>query len=355
MKTIHGPGKGQHWDSGESKTAARWQSFYLYYHENQDRLLTQCVLPLVGTLWKQGLCDRFFFIRYLLGGPHLRLRFRALSESTGLEDVVERSVAGFLSREPSRVSLPEAEILAVNQRIGSLDPTELEATTACFPDNHLRVVEFCPEVDRYGGAFLLNHSLEVFAVSSACSLLLLRAMGDQGRGVRLLQTLRLLFRQGVASARSLGELSAILGYGEGYQFGKTQFWAEKAGKEFQRQRGALLALLSGELDPSRSESVSASGADPFAAIELGSKDLQAAVAERAGDDSWLRICSSQLHMTANRMGLSNSEEAYLSALFPLLAAETNIQEALRAKLESPLPRSDPGASWLEPWLREVYL
>ena len=81
---------------------SRWQAFHLFYHADRNLLLLRLIRPLVGSLARAGAIDRFFFVRYELGGPHVRLRLRS---TPGAMDVVEERVreasADYFARWPS--------------------------------------------------------------------------------------------------------------------------------------------------------------------------------------------------------------------------------------------------------------
>ena len=55
---------------------ADWLSFHAHYHGDRDLPLRHAVASLVRRLRDDGLLESFFFMRYSLGGPHIRLRLR---------------------------------------------------------------------------------------------------------------------------------------------------------------------------------------------------------------------------------------------------------------------------------------
>ena len=69
-------------------------SYHVFYHGRLDQPLLQLVYPAVRELWLRGRCRRFFFIRYALGGPHLRLRlFCARAHAEEVDRLVQRRAA----------------------------------------------------------------------------------------------------------------------------------------------------------------------------------------------------------------------------------------------------------------------
>lgn len=51
-----------------------WLSVHVFYASNANPMLVECVRPLVDRLRADGLISRYFFIKYWMEGPHVRLR-----------------------------------------------------------------------------------------------------------------------------------------------------------------------------------------------------------------------------------------------------------------------------------------
>ena len=103
----------------------RWVSFHLFTAEPLDRFLNDAVAPFVAAVLAERLASAFFFIRYWEGGPHIRLRFR----TSAREPLVRRTRAHFAA-----VSVQE--------------------------------IEYEPEVSRYGGEKGIVVSERQFEASS---------------------------------------------------------------------------------------------------------------------------------------------------------------------------------------------
>src|SRR5687767_1719493 len=88
-----------------------WISGHLYYHESLDRAVLGFVHPLVVSLVKDGQIDAFFFVRYGLGGPHIRLRLRVIPGARELAlAAMQQSAHHFLDLAPSARSVDEEAI-----------------------------------------------------------------------------------------------------------------------------------------------------------------------------------------------------------------------------------------------------
>jgi thiopeptide-type bacteriocin biosynthesis protein len=138
---------------------AEWIGLHVFYSDRADVLLTDCVAPLVADLRRRGILDRYFFIRYWLEGPHVRLRLRpkpgAGPETT---DLAMRAVRSFLSEHPARPR-PEwdnsAWQLAMARREYSTAELAGEFGAGVEfpvrPDNTCAIIDYQPEYARYGG------------------------------------------------------------------------------------------------------------------------------------------------------------------------------------------------------------
>ena len=316
-----------------------WLSFHLFYHGDRERVLTGWVRPVVAALWTSGGIERFYFIRYALGGPHIRLRVLARPGRTGaVEEQLVSSAEGFLRLWPSPVPLPEEEIRAANRAILANDGGEEE--DGVYPDNTLRRFPLRFEVARYGGPGMLAPTLDFFTLSSLQALRFLEAHGGKPAPRRLAATFGLLARQVCGLAGGEEEVLALLEY-------PAQSWerlsplGSRADQAFEERRESFQALFRAEAgrlarcgQPAPGSPEAEVAAARLLALEIGS----------APDPVRRRIASSHLHMTANRLGLRNTDEVYLSRLLWRTVASLAASGAeLRERLESlhaapPVPR-----------------
>lgn len=284
----------------------RWSSYHLYYHEDLDRAVIGFVLPTVLSVVSSGWIDRFFFIRYQLGGPHVRLRLRVASE---LQDVVDQTVRQqakqFLESTPSAQSRDEEVIRKVNRAILAADPSETDETV--YSDNTLLRFPFLPEVQRYGGPGLLKPSLDFFVISSVEALCFLRENPTMTPSRRLTAAAHFLSRQALGFSSDVDELLSLYTYA-------TETWGEafpsileRADEVFLRQQRLFFDIVRQELDQSL-----LSTPDPATSPLLSEAALRLSSALLGSTRSTRhRIGGSHLHMLANRLGLSNPEELYL--------------------------------------------
>lgn len=292
---------------------AAWRAYHLFYHADRERLVAEMVRPTVAALRESGDITRFYFVLYNLGGPHVRLRLKpARGRAARVEAQVERAAAAFFERFPSTTSLPEDAIVRQNAGIVASDPLAGGAADEVYPDNSVRELPAFFEVERYGGPRLFRHSLDYFVLSSGEAL---RFAGGEGRtsGQRLAAAGRLCVDQAWGLARDATEFSELLGYASRLFTGEwTAHFLRRGDEAFDRQRAVHTRLLRNELD-ALVQGDGAAEATASPALVAGARRLARGI-RRAEDGARWIIAASQLHMTANRLGLLNPEELYLSQI-----------------------------------------
>src|SRR5690242_2191659 len=101
-----------------------WVAGHLYHHQDLDQVLWGFVHPLVVTLVQNGSIDSFFYVRYGLGGPHIRLRLRTVPGAReGVLEAMRQASRRFLALAPSTKSLDEETIRRSNERLLASDPS----------------------------------------------------------------------------------------------------------------------------------------------------------------------------------------------------------------------------------------
>lgn len=271
-----------------------WISFHLFCSSaGRDRLLLEFVRPLVSGLLGDRRIDSFFFLRHSEGGLHVRLRLRPVRGCAGSVRVqVEKSAAEYFRLHPS------------------LPMLDAPTATQNEPRDVFLEIPFIPELERYGGAALLEHSLDFFALSSARTLELLSSMSSV-ESERLGAAFGLLARHISGFARDPTEMPKLGGYSLPWQGDAARIVA-RGDEIFARRRISFLSVWREEIE--RLVELSPSE-DAEAALRL---DRALGPAD-AGTRS--RILTSQIHMTANRLGLSNVAEIYLSRILWRSASE----------------------------------
>jgi hypothetical protein len=178
--------------------SASWLSYHIYYFQDLDLAIQRLVRPLILKLLAADLVERFFFIRYRLGGPHIRLRLLAREgQADTVAAIVEAEANSFFLSCPSSSSLGVDEIRQNNKVLLASDPNEWEDSV--YLDNSCLMMPFRPEIERYGGPVLLEASLDFFAVSSVATLELLNRYGESPRSRLLAVASQVLACQALSS------------------------------------------------------------------------------------------------------------------------------------------------------------
>lgn len=281
-----------------------WRAYHLHYHAGLDPPLREFVAPVCAALLADGEIAGFYFVRYGLGGPHLRLRVKPLAQRAGAVDSRVRAAAcAFLARHPSPTPLPDDTVRRHNQGVVASDG----GVDAVIPDNTLVAAPVEFEVERYGGARLFGHSLDFFSLSSLYALEALPRNGEAPQAVRLAAASRAMIRLAWGLARDVDGIGALAGWAVRGYAGSLDAFARRGDEAFERGREALCARVRGEL-----VALASSGNGPDC---LGAAAEGLARATRRADEArrW-RIAWSHLHMAANRLGLRNPEEVYLGQM-----------------------------------------
>ena len=221
-----------------------WHGFHAFYHGGLDLLLDGWARPLLASLYGDRRIDGFFFIRYHLGGPHVRLRLRCpRSEAGRVADTVRAEAARFFHRHPSEDTLDAAEIRRRNRTIIPGDPHADESDDRVFPDGSVAPFPVRFEVERYGGRELLDDSLEMFALSSAAALATLPRFADRGKGSRLTTACRVLTTQAWGHAGDGDELLDLLDYARRFMGHRLGSMVDEGDRAYDADGGALRSLV----------------------------------------------------------------------------------------------------------------
>lgn len=122
MTMTNGHGDGARLDPATAR-AADWVCAHVFYDTDQDALLTHCVEPVVAELEQRGLTQRYFFLRYWEGGPHVRLRLlpSRARDHADVAEVVERRLSAFLAESPAPDVVDRSLFAQVAQGLAGLE------------------------------------------------------------------------------------------------------------------------------------------------------------------------------------------------------------------------------------------
>ncbi len=133
----------------------KWLSAHIYYGESFEPLLTKKVAPFIMQLKSEDKIEGYFFIRYWDKGPHLRLRIKG--EPENLQEYVKPCLISTFTKFMAKFPSDRKE----HGWIKNLPPGK-----AWHANNSIQLIEYKPEITRYGGLQTINLAEEHFQHSS---------------------------------------------------------------------------------------------------------------------------------------------------------------------------------------------
>lgn len=257
---------------------ATWVSAYIYYTNPLNQLLTGCIHPFV--VKHSGLFDKespYFFIRYPEGGDHIRLRIKTVHEKEVMQ-------------------LLYAHVAEFNH------------------DARLAFVAYEPEIKRYGDDNSIQWAEQLFYYSSAAVLewLHVTAYPSASASIQCLQMhLQLLHATGYSITQQLDICDYFIDdwirifHPQRKIPADKVLWLESFDKAFSNSREKITDAMR-HLYETYAADIAAS------AWLQASKRIMAQYRQSSLTTPQItEAISSILHMTHNRLGIANNEEAYI--------------------------------------------
>ena len=317
-----------------------WLAAYLYYAEPWEKLLVEAVDPFVNEVFEQKWADQFFFIRYWEKGPHIRLRFK------GSAGVLENETRSELQDHFARYyqSLPSARE----------EPSweDIEEEHVWFPNNSVQFIDYEPETERYGGPVGILIAEKQFELSSRVILEIIKRSDNWsydralGAGIQMhlafahslgmdLHEVKTFFRRVFENWFGWG--TGIYGFGEKLSEKEIRDRQDATLKAFREQFALQKSQLipfhqsfwealggDGEFEEAWLNNWTAGMAKIGDELRVEQKSQRLIYPPRARSDKKLKVSGdrqllwsilfSYVHMTNNRLGIKNRDEAYLGYL-----------------------------------------
>lgn len=320
-----------------------WISAHIFYSSNPNPLLVECVAPLVEKLRAQDLIARYFFIRYWLGGPHIRLRLLPTAGVTeqAVKDVVEPEVQAFLSRRPALYEIDTAALAPIYKRLyfAEYGPDAFTAEFGedgelpFYPNNSLHYVAYEPEVQRYGGLAGVDLAERHFEVSSNIVLRLSRDTNIHIRSIMFGHAIQLMIQTCYGFLEDDARVSAFFqhymdfwqgSFGQNINNNSNRLMPrfirkyDRVAHKLQKRVADIRAFVQArpassgtEVERMWSEHIRELRASVSTLFAAGQIELPEVEDEAGAFRSLLR---GYIHMTNNRLGVNISDEVYLSYL-----------------------------------------
>jgi hypothetical protein len=311
-----------------------WISLHIFYHQSFERILTECIGPMSEQLLEKGSIDRYFFIRYWQGGPHIRLRLQLTDESLRgeTEAFARKNISKFLNRFPSRFKVDRDKLLDSQRQMALAELGTVEGVTI-FDNNSIHTIPYEREWLRYGGKLAMIVSEEQFFYSSQLTLRLLPGINWHMRSILLGQAIQLMFVSAQAFRLDSRQAYGFFKYYAGYwnDFGdETNSFLDKEEKmdlferkfqenkeEYLTQYTNLFAGIRGERErceddisiwwDQKMKLIYDKLADIVAEGTFETPDYVPDVPEAP----YIHVLFSYLHMTNNRLGCVPFDESFL--------------------------------------------
>ena len=314
-----------------------WISIHIFYNNDPHPVLVDCVLPLVALLRERRQIDRYFFIRYWEGGPHVRLR---LAPAEGITDddikqVAEPLLNAFLRRRPSlfdhrtkTMGPMYAHLYEVEYgKAKLLEKYGPDGEIPYFPNNSFCYVDYEPEWSRYGGEVGMELAERHFEVSSDIVLAYLHDTNTHVRSVRLGQGFQILLHFCLVLLQDRQRICRFL---DTYvEFWKRNYFSQGVGLLNKAERS--YGRIGRHVGKGIREIVACHQSTSTGRTRLEHRwiehaqslrdDIVTAVATKrlqlpaeANSDAIEYLLTSYIHMTANRLGISIADEVYLAYL-----------------------------------------
>ena len=294
-----------------------WLSAHLFYHDSRTKLLREFVTPLVQSLEDAELIDGYFFIRYWLGGPHIRLRLRTRAENLEvLDQEISHAAKAFFEEHPAEVTVDPNEYARHAHKLTSIENLD-DTALSMYPNNSVQFIPYVPEIERYGGDRAIIKVEDHFCDSSKIALDILRQSPEHS--FHRNEALKMML---LALASCDPDIALIHKRMRGYQ----AFWNGVFGDHLEhylaqfKQKYALqaeviqkqiLVLLESTKEPASQDQTF------LQAWYLTVSELRDGLKTRLqnpSQDNIATIILQCVHMHNNRLGVSLYEEAYLAAL-----------------------------------------
>lgn len=329
----------------ERQVAQDWLALHVFYASDANPLIVEAVRPLVRDLRAEGLIDGWFFIKYWMEGPYIRVRLHP-SEPGVAGQVRERAqsaIGEFLARRPALYE-NDAELLSDLYKDMFLAEYSQEEWDAKYgadgvmpmqANNSVVEFDYEPEFGRYGGRTGMQIAEWHFETSSDTVADLLARSNPHVRPVLLGLGAQLSL---ILAYAFLETDDAVVRFFTGYR----SFWENSYGQKsddyhvsFDKTVASCGAQIAERIDRIRAAATgdltqvpaferrwaahsrelrdrvwAAAGAGRL--TFPGRENTEQLLADREALSAVL--LSSYVHMTNNRLGLAILDEIYLSYL-----------------------------------------
>nr|WP_172686361.1 lantibiotic dehydratase C-terminal domain-containing protein [Macrococcus caseolyticus]AIU53947.1 TclL [Macrococcus caseolyticus] len=142
-----------------------WTSLHIFYFDNNKELLVKCIY----NMYLNNFFDKFFYINYWDGGPHIRLRIANITKNE--KEIIIKTIQKFIQENPSLSKISEKDYLITSNNFADKENSEI---LELQKNNTILEIEYKPEIDKYLNNEGVHISEDIFFISSLNSLTYLK-------------------------------------------------------------------------------------------------------------------------------------------------------------------------------------
>lgn len=322
-----------------SNDAMSWRAAHLYYGEPWEDMMSGFLLPWIKNHLEEG-TERFFFIRYWERGPHIRFRFKVSdTRFSGLSKKLEQDFASYCKQNPSDFSFY------------GMKPEDISKISSdWYPNNSLQWISYEPETSRYGGEVALPICEDQFMNCSRTCLAIINDEEDWTYTDSLTSSIQqhVLFLRAVGLDKEKAQLFLHFVFLSWYPRA-SENWNALDIDEQKKEKDRIVKAFDDQFDMQKDQLIPFintlwnASEEEFGDIlepymiqwymesqETKSRLVAVQNEGKLQDPGWIRtvkgiqvdtqeaalwaLYSSFVHMTNNRIGVQNKDEAYLAHL-----------------------------------------
>lgn len=303
-----------------------WNAYHVFYHGDLDELIRSAVSPLTKKLLEQGIVEKFFYIRYWEGGPHIRLRFYQEKERINdSEPLIYSYINSFFQEYPSEEFSDKKMLLLQMNKLAMLE-NKTSNQIDIVANNSIVKEKYEQELVRYGGKVGMELAEEHFFQSSLFSIKIVESLNNQSERLSLgmksmISYIRVINLPINEITSFLDQYATIwLRYINGNVEKLKDYFYEK----YLKQKQSIDTLVLENMSNGNSLSSENFNWDFHLKQFLNQveasweqKEIQLNKEQLSYIDyskKTLYLITSYIHMTSNRIGLKPQEEAYISCI-----------------------------------------
>ena len=279
----------------------KWTSLHVFYHNvpKYDEMILGFT-ELLADMKKEKKIEKWFFIRYWEGGPHIRIRLLNAGESEIAE--LKALLYDFMEKNPPDRIVTREEYYKDNKFDGvPLD----EASLPWYENGEIAEIDYEPEIERYGGENVMELSENIFDLSSNMTRgMIASSGGDFNKKLILAEALTLIE---VRQLRKVYGRSNTADYLELY---RTHWSSFLYGSENEKMIEKFFSANTGPLK--KAYKILTDNEEFMSVIGKICDNIAAISAELDNKDRVDYIVSSHIHMTNNRLGAAPVFEYFIS-------------------------------------------